>query len=252
MMAIDAKELWRQIAPEEKIELMSKAHAKGVMTAMIVIVVMCTLAVGLHQPWMVWSSLIISPLIFQMAAGQAWRVVKPRTMLEHLAVRSAARRYAFSHKAQDLGLVTVFRGELQEKFDNNNLEEALEAMEVAVETNSESSVWIALFNDAVIAITERRGGAELKMGHLINKKLAVSSNSPSGKEYAPGHQVLISYEDNAGKERSYIITSRYTGALIVFEKKLRNLLAIEANKAELPIPGLEDGDDTPDSLFANQ
>ncbi len=251
MMTIDAKELWRQIPPEEKLELMSRAHAKGVTLAVITIIIMSTIAVGLHQPWMLWTSLMVSPLVFQLAAGKEWRALRPRTMLEHLAVRSAARRFAFSYKAKDLGLVAVIRGDVKEKFEEDKIEDALEALEEAAEKNLESAAWIALFNDAVVAISERSGGAECKMGHLINKKMTVTSNSPSGKEYSQDHEVLITFDDNNGKKHTYVITSRYPASLIVFEKKLKSLLDSAQSKQE-EMPALDDNEADLSTLWGAQ
>ena len=230
MIAIDAKELWRQIPPEEKLELMALSHGKGVMAALINIIILCTIAVGLKLPWLIWTSLIMSPLIFQLAAGKAWRTLRPKIMLEHLAVRSAARRYAFSHRAKDLGLVTVFRGYVEETFDDSRMQEALEALEESVENNSGASAWIALFNDAVVALSECPGGASLKLAHLINKKLQVEAVSPDGKEYSNSHQVVLKCENNNGQIQTFKITSRYPAALIVFEKKLQGLLTEAGNR----------------------
>jgi len=222
MIAIDAKELWRQIPPEEKFELIAKSHSRGFLCAFTAVVIASTVAVGLKAPWLIWSSLVISPLIFQFAAGKAWRALRPKLMLEHLAVRSAARRYAFAHRSQDLGLVTVFRGTLEEQFSEENISAALEA---TVENVRESAVWVALFNDAVVMVAERIGGAELKFVHLINDELEIKSESPvSGKEYAPDHVVFLQYPDyRTNQARKFKLTSKYPAALIVFEKKLLQL-----------------------------
>lgn len=246
MIAIDGKDLWRQIPPEEKFEMIAKSHSRGFMSAFTAVVVCCTLAVGLRVPWLIWTSLIVSPLIFQFTAGKAWRALRPRTMLEHLAVRSAARRYAFAHHSKDLGIVTVFRGTLEEQFAEDNIEQALEA---AVENLKESAVWVALFNDAVIMLTERAGGADLRFAHLIDDELDVTSESPqSGKEYASDHTVLLRFPDlRTNLPRTFRLTSKHPAALIVFEKKLLQL----KTQVKQPAAGSLPLDNSPlDDLFS--
>lgn len=230
MVAIDGKDLWRQIPPEEKFELIANAHGRSFLCALTAVIIAATIAVGLRLPWLFWTALIISPLIFQFTAGKAWRNLRPKIMLEHLAVRSAARRYAFAHHSQDLGLVTVFRGTLDEKFDKEDVSAALEA---AVENTREAAVWVALFNDAVIMVSEKMGGAELRFAHLIDDELEVKSQSPqSGSEYASDHEVLLTVPDlRGGNARTFKLTSKYPAALIVFEKKL---LQIKARRKEQP------------------
>jgi len=239
MEEIDSEALWRQIPPEEKIELMSKAHAKGIFDAVIAIVIGSTIAVGLQLSWMMWASLIASPFIFQFSTGRAWRGSRPKIILEYLAARSAARRYAFTHNAKDLGLNFICKGHLEEQFDEEHQQEALEA---SVQNNQEAEVWIALFNDALVMIEEGRGGANLKFAHLINDKLDVNgvSRGNSG-EYSNDREVYFSYTHRREGHRRFKLTSRHSAALLVLEKKVKQLLSGKTSKAEkvaLDVEGL--------------
>jgi hypothetical protein len=217
MLTVDTNEIWKQIPPEEKFEMMNKAHSTGVLAAVIVIVVASTVAVGLQIVAILWASLIMSPFIFQFAAGKVWRDLRPRTILEYLGARAAARRYAFTSHSKDLSVSMIFRGHLERQFDNDAIQEALEA---AVSNTRESAVWVALFHDAVIMMSEKAGGAQLKFSHLIDDKLKVEATSPDGADYSNNKELSLTYKDRSGDVKRYKLTSRYPAALIVFEKKL--------------------------------
>lgn len=216
-MNLDNLAAWRQIPPEEKIALMSRAHSQGILASVIMIVVCCTVAVGLQLSWIMWGSFLICPFVFQFAAGKAWRDIRPRLMLEYLAARAAARRYAFTAKSTMLEPALCFRGQLEHLFDEDKVMEALEA---SIENNHKIAAWIVLFPDAVIAMSERPGGARLEFAHLINDKLAISGESPeSEKEYSRHRAVTVGYEDKNRGSRKIRIRSEYPAALMVFEKK---------------------------------
>jgi hypothetical protein len=176
-----------------------------------------TLAVGLRQEWFLWGPLIASPLVFQVAAGRKWRQVRPRVMLEYLAARSAARRFAFTAKAKDLSLKLMFRGYVSEVFDDDAVQEKLEA---SISANKESAVWIALFGDAVVLISERAGGATAEFAQPLTEKLGIQVRNPESAKsaYTAGKEVILSYHSRLMGHRRVRVTSRYPAAMVVFEK----------------------------------
>lgn len=247
MIHVDANELWRQIPPEEKLEIMARAQSKGILAGAVLILIGCTLAVGLHFEPLMWGAILVSPLIFQFAAGKAWRDLKPSVMLEYLAARSAARRYAFANQSKDLGLILIFRAHCEELFGDDRLNEALEAM---AGDRAHMDVWVALFNDCVVLMTERLGGAELILAALANDRLTVSAESPeSGQEYAPDREVTLTAKSRTGHIRRIKLRSRYPGALVVFERKLRAAI-ISGGKAAEERLALSDADFDDDKLFS--
>ena len=68
---LDHDEAWRQIPPEEKLDIIEAAQAKGLLAAVISCVIGGTMAVALEQVWFLWSALLASPLVYQFAAGKA-------------------------------------------------------------------------------------------------------------------------------------------------------------------------------------
>lgn len=252
MDTTDAQEFWRIIPPEEKLELLSKSHARGIVSAITAIVVGSTLAIGFKWNWFLWGSMMISPLIFQFASGKEWRKVKPQAILKYLAARSAARRYAFAAQSKDLSVDFMFRGTLEKVQDRQKAEDAIESI---LEGASEAEVWVTLFRDCIIMMSERPGGAELKFGYLINEKLSITGLSPDGdSDYSNDREIYLTVQERKNDEKKYKLTSRFPAALVVFEKKAielqRELLkkTPAAAVVDLPMQSLEDEED--DDFFS--
>lgn len=236
---IDDSELWRQIPPEEKISLLNKSQAAGVLASVISIIVCSTIAVGLKLPWMMWGSMLASPFVFQFASGRSWRALKPRLMLEYLAARSVARRYAFANNSKDLTLALLFRGILNDVDAENGLRNSLEE---SVKTVRDAAVWVALFNDALVMVSEQPGGARLEFAHLADERLIVEPRKDPTKNLT--QEVYLSFADRGRGPRRSRLTSDHPAALIVFEQKLR---MIQQNKpkdavAALPASAVDDAD----------
>lgn len=231
----EAEELWRQIPPEEKIALLNRAHGIGAFSALVVILVGGTMAVGLMIPWFLWGAMIAAPLVFQISAGRAWRSFRPTIMLEYLAARSAARRFAFTAKAKELAIKLIFRGKLEEVFDDDHIHEELEA---AIAKTKETAVWVALFDDAVVMLSEAPGGAVANFAQIISDKLTIESNAEGDTDYSNGREVLLAYDQKPFGKRRVRVTSQYPAAMIVFEKTLQQRMALhrERKKLELAVP----------------
>lgn len=234
MDKVESSEVWRQIPPEEKIAIMSRAHASGISSCIIVVIIGCTLAVALRLPWLMWGSFVLTPLVFQFVIGKAWRDLRPRVMLEYLGARSAARRYAYTATAKDLTVSMIFRGTITPQKIQELAEESLEQ---SVVNNQETEVWIALFKDAVIMMSEKTGGAKCEVASLINDKLTLEGMSPDEEgDYSNNRELLLTLAPDRGRPPMKLkVTSPYPAALIVFEKKLlQNLeIAKQAKQKEL-------------------
>lgn len=213
---VDPTDIWGRIPPEEKLEILAKAQGRGVGAAVVLILVGCTLAVGFKFVWLMWGSILLSPLIYQFVAGKAWRDLKPPVVLEYLAARSATRRYAFAAKSKDLYLQLLFRGEAEQVLTDSEMEESLsEAFQ-----QGRMDVWIALFNDCVVIIREAYGGAACVMAQLLDERLTIQGKSPNGEgDYSSQREVLLTFTTRKGDRGAFKITSRFPAALVVFERK---------------------------------
>lgn len=245
-MATDISDIWRNVPPEEKFEMMARSHSRGVLAAFIGILLGATLAVGLQIPQLLWAGCLLSPFVFQFASGKAWRDHRPKVLLEYLAARAVTRRYAFTVSAKDLGLRLIFKGTLEEEYSDEKIQEALNR---AFDNQRSIEVWVALFNDALVIISERIGGARCELASPFNNKLMVESVNAGKGDYSSGKTIIITLTDRTHVKRRFRLTSKYPAALVVFEKESQSLItaAIARNEALLSAPKknpeLEDDDE---------
>jgi hypothetical protein len=254
MEKLDTTELWRRVPPEEKLELMARAHSTGVFAVLNAVLICGTIAVGLQLPLIMWSSLLLSPFVFQYAAGKTWRGLRPRVMLDYLAARSAARRFAFSLQGQDLAVLFMFKGHLRRLYKEHQRTQMLED---TVSNAREASVWVTLFGDSIVFMSEGNFGAELEFGHLINDKIELKGRSPDGQsEYSNERELIFTARDRKlGGEYSVSLTSKYPAALVVFEKKFQQqkdaLSSARKNYIEELAAIPDDKGDGDDDLFGS-
>jgi hypothetical protein len=227
MDQVTGTEVWRQIPPEEKLALMARAQATGTMTCIIVILVGCTLAVALKYPALMWGSFILIPLFFQFAAGKAWRDLRPRMMLEYLAARSAARRYAYTANAKDLSVSLMFRGYMETTSSTPKEEDEDTDYANAVRSDTKN-IWAALFPDTLIIMSEKPGGAKCDFAVNLGEKCAVEGKSLDDEgDYSSNREVLITLGPDRGRPGTKLkITSDFPAALVVFEKLLQKNIEI--------------------------
>jgi hypothetical protein len=151
-------------------------------------------------------------------------------MLTYLAARSVARRFAFTCNARDLGIMMIFRGNIEEAFRADEIEEELNSI---IESNRNTEVWIALLNDSVVMMSESTGGATLVLSHLINDRIEIESRTP--RDYAQTRELMLSVNGRDDMHKRFKITSPFPAALVVFERKFaaqKVLLAKEQAAAE--------------------
>lgn len=216
---------------------MARAQAKGVWACLITFVVGSTLAVGLQMSWIMWGSLILSPFVFQFAAGKAWRGLRPMAMLEYLGARAAARRYAFTAHSKDLSLNFVFRAVMEEQFDESDEDRELKELEQVIQNNRQIEVWVALFTDAIVLMSEQAGGAKCEFAHLLNDKVEFEGVSSDEGEYSKHREVYINWTDKRlGTSSRIKLTSNYPACLVVFEKRalhLKKLFNVQQNLLDI-------------------
>lgn len=239
MKAINDTDAWRTIPPEVKLELMNRSHARGIAAAAGMILLAASVAIGLQMPWIFWGSFFLSPVIFQIISGKAWRRVKPQTVLRYLAARSAARRYAFTANANDLQLHLIMEGKLERIYNPDEEAEIYDSE--SIPDIKPKDVWIVVFADVVVMLEERRGGARVAFISLLDENLNISSDSPDGEEYSRNKAILLSLHiKSSDSQIRYRVTSKYPGALIVCEKKMlelkKRLAELKEKMRQPPVP----------------
>ncbi|MCS6961714.1 MAG: hypothetical protein NZT61_04330 [Deltaproteobacteria bacterium] len=183
------------VPPEEKLEILAESQGSGLVFLGLCLFFFIVTAIGYQFPWLILSGFLLAPVIYKSASNKAWNKLKAEKMLYYLGARSACRRFAFSLGAVDLEPKILFRGYLTETYDPWHEEPIT------------SPVWVALFNDCVIAIQEKKGGAVLRFGSILGPKLKVSRED--GK--------VVMKKDIYMQDRfTYTITSDYPVALTAF------------------------------------
>jgi hypothetical protein len=148
-------------------------------------------------------------------------------MLDYLAARSAARRYAYGAQAKDLTVDLMFKGTLQRDFAALGESEELDAR---IEDRDRVAVWVSIFADTIVMMSERSGGAKLEMIHSILERIEVTpegfDDSDSGSR-----RLVIDVEVRKGEIERWFLTSAYPAALLVCERRIKR--AVEENKIHL-------------------
>jgi hypothetical protein len=224
-------DIWRRISPEEKFELMAKAHSKGIGASLVLLIMTATVAVGLRFPWIFWGAFLAVPFVFQFVAAKAWRDVKPRAMLEYLAARSAARRYAYGAQAQDLAVDLIFKGYLERDREGAS-DEIDEDVDPENPKPKRTPVWVAIFRDTLVAMSEQQGGARLEFAHPLFERFQATAEGFEEKNSAARRiKIEVTSRRFAGVRETFFLTSDYPASLLACERKIKMNVTAHKNKA---------------------
>lgn len=224
-------DIWRRIPPEEKLEMMAKAHSKGIGASLVVLLMTGTVAVGLRFPWVFWGAFLAVPFVFQFVAAKAWRDIKPRTILEYLAARSAARRYAYSAQSQDLTPELMFKGSLERSRQEDTIEQQMD-FDPEKPRPPRTPVWVALFRDTLVMMSEQQGGAKLEFAHPLFERFKATAE---GFEDGTPNDRRIRLDVSARKDSTaatFFLTSDYPASLLACERKIQSFIVDHRNHQE--------------------
>ncbi len=220
------EDAWNSVALEERLELVAQCQAQGVHAALCFALYMSCIAYGFDQIFFLLFALAGSFLVFPVYAAKKWRQAKPALIMRYLAAHAVCRRYAYGLKFSNYNLVLLFRATLHEQFTNPEQEQlhlAKRGKELGVDlgNNDPIDVWVALLRGGVVILSEQRGGAKLEYcASLMNN---LQSKAEPNLE-VPGTQLVrLSTTSGNTKDRKVWLTSRYSGALYVFDKQLNRL-----------------------------
>lgn len=240
---LSVDDAWNAVALEERLELVSKAQAHGLIGCTSSVLLIGTIAYGFDAIWLLWFGLATVPFVFPLFASYSWRRGKPALILAYLAVRAVARRYAYGYNLTDLDIVLIYRGSMKELFKSKE-EEALSKHKQTVDFDApvevEKLVWICLLRGGVLVLSERAGGAKLEFITPIVPELSV--RSPRADEGEPANAVIID-GCHMSKGRSVVISSEAVAAQYVFDKQL-NALHNESRRAAERLEALRAKQDT--------
>lgn len=229
---LSVDDAWNAVALEERLELVSKAQAHGLIGCSCSVLLIGTIAYGFDAIWLLWAGMATVPFVFPLFASYSWRRGKPALILAYLAVRAVARRYAYGYNLTDLDIVLIYRGTMKELFKSKE-EEALSKHKQTVDfeapAEAEKLVWICLLRGGVLVLSERAGGAKLDFISPIVPELNV--RRPRPEEDGPENAVVIE-GCHMSKGRVVMISSNAVAAQYVFDKQLEALLTESRRTAE--------------------
>jgi len=220
--AID--DVWQSVALEERLELISRCQASGFLAATVNLMVVGSIAYGLDKIWLLVAALASSSFVFPLFSSFTWRSGKPSLILAYLAVRTMARRYAYSYDFPNLDIVLIFKGSYKELFDNREQEELYKQKQKIDydEMGAEfKNVWVVLMRGGMLLMSERRGGAKVEFASMISHESVVKNTE---KDLHQGERGCIIEGVAQSKGRKILLKSRYKGAHYVFEKQLGTLI----------------------------
>lgn len=222
---ISIDQAWQSVSLEERLELISRAQASGLMATMATMFLIGCMAYGFDKIWLLAVGVAASSFVYPLFSSFSWRTEKPALILAYLAVRTVARRYAFAYNVPDLDIVFIYRAEIRELFRDKAAEElARQELDVEIDTPVEATktVWVVLMRGGVVFLSERQGGAKMEfLSHINNESLL---RKPLASENPPDDQTLVLEGVGPTKGRVLMISSRYPAAHYVFEKKILALI----------------------------
>jgi len=229
-LAID--EVWQSVALEERLELISKSQASGILASVVTTFLIGSIAYGLDEIWLLAVAVGGAFFSFPLFSSQTWRTGKPSLILAYLAVRTVARRYAFSYDLPNIDIILIYRGQMKEIF-NNESDTELNKQKQTVDFDSVpenfKSVWIILMRSGVLLLSERRGGAKLE---FLSPIIADTKIKDTEEEVYSKEMGSIIVGSGMSKDRKIILKSRYRGAHYVFKKRFEELVGEAVKAAE--------------------
>ncbi len=219
--------MWQKVPEEERKEILIHAHSKAVETCSTLTLVGGAAAVALRMPWILVGVVMLVPVLYQVITKRMWLESKPRTLIRYFVASLTARRYASLVAAADTSLKLIFRGSLEsvpleEETKSSDEEVQAFADELKEEKIPPRDVWISLFPDSLVMISEGETGARLEFAHSTLQDFVVALDSPEDESGdSQVNRLLIQTGNEEQITGRWILTSGHTSSLVACERKIR-------------------------------
>lgn len=245
---ISVDRAWQAVSLEERIELISRAHATGLLASMTSMLLIGAIAYGFDKIWLLAAGVASSMFVFPLFSSYSWRREKPALILAYLAVRAISRRYAYGYAIPDIDIVFIYRSTIRELYrdaEEEMLHKQRDAIDLEFPGRRQKDVWVVLMRGGIVIMSERLGGAHLEFLTQINHEIVV--RKPTEKE-SSNRRALVIEGVLASKGRTIVLEGKYPAAEYVFEKKLFALVdewknakdTLEKLRSNLPKNRLEE------------
>ena len=217
-------DIWQKIPPEEKRRVVTEAQTTGISTVVILVMFSAAIAIGLRQPWYFWGSFAIVPFLFQVASAKAWRIGKPRVIVEYTAARATAVYYAQQAKGSELIPSLLFKGTLSQDVSEEQGENFYSfTQEEAEQSRGPIPVWVTLFPDSFVMFSETSTGSRKEFACSIFDDISLGTEG-FDEESGEQKKLTISLRNQAGVTQRWTLASYHSGNLTSCERQLQSSL----------------------------
>jgi hypothetical protein len=170
------------------------------------------------MPAILLGTVVLLPLLYQVISVREWREGRPHLIAKYMVVGHTATQYAISMQSKDPTVKVIFRGDLTPplKLVAQQYPE-IDPEELPVHP---IPVWVSLFADQLIMISESEKGAKLEFAHSTLDHFRLLSDDLDESE-GPRDTMAIETESPEGDSTRWILKSPHATAMMACEKKIR-------------------------------
>lgn len=106
--SLASDEIWQSVSLEERLDLISRSHASGILSSILTLFVVGSIAYGLDKIWLLAVAVGCAFFTFPLFSSHTWRTGKPSLILAYLAVRTVARRYAYAFDLPNIDIILIY------------------------------------------------------------------------------------------------------------------------------------------------
>lgn len=237
-LAVD--EIWQSVSLEERLELISKSHASGLISSIVTIFMVGSIAYGLDKISLLVVAFGCAFFTFPLFSSHTWRTGKPSLILAYLAVRTVARRYAYGFDLPNIDIILIYRAKMKPLYNSTEEEYSHKKRNFDSESSKSSSVpvWVVLMRSGILLLSEKSGGAKLEFVSPIVHDTNITEYTENLKF---GEVACVLEGSGISKGKSVILKTKYKGAHYVFTKRFQQLV-LECAKAQQTLESLRKKD----------
>jgi hypothetical protein len=218
-------EMWPKVPEEERQQLLAYTKSKALENCALLTVIGCSTAIGLQMPAILLVVLVTLPVLYQVVAARLWLEVKPRTLIQYFVASLTASQFAQSLNSADPSVKLIFKGFLQPVPVQDDVPPETQerfAEELEAEVPAPREVWISLFPDSLVMISESAAGAQLEFGHSTLRDFAVALDTPDETDPTQVEsRLLIQTTKDDSVTGRWLLSSPYPSMLVACERKIR-------------------------------
>jgi hypothetical protein len=227
-------DVWQKLPPEEKLNLFAEAKATGISSVVITFIFATAMAIGLKTPWVLWGTFFVLPMAFQIASGKAWRVIKPKALVDYSVARATACFFAAKVGGRNMNPSIILKGSCQQQLPDSGDDDLLSDPAELEQVRAAKAAWITLFPDSLVIFSESPQGAVNELSRpLVDRDLSITSQELDEFDDPRAPKTLIiTAKNNKGEILRWTLSSPFTDTLSAFERRFRSALTARERMAD--------------------